>query len=220
MDALPVTTMIYDGIEADDTMAYTATHLVKENEQAVIMSTDKDFLQLVNDTTIVWSPTKKKVYNTKTVKEEFGIESKNILLYRTLDGDNSDEIPGIKGCGIKTLLKRFPEFGEDDKLSMDDLLRLCEDKQSEKKSKKIKLYDDIIKAQSQLEMNDRLMQLHDPEISGNLKMNILSKYDEQTKPLNKMEFMKVCLKYKTINSFGNMSNWLNQTFGTLIPDKA
>ena len=41
------------------------------------MSTDKDFLQLVNDTTIVWSPTKKKMYNKSLVKEEYGIESKN-----------------------------------------------------------------------------------------------------------------------------------------------
>ena len=74
------------------------------------MSTDKDFLQLVDDTTIVWSPTKKKLYNTKLVKEEFGIESKNLLLYRVLDGDKSDNIPGVYGCGIKTLVKRFQKL--------------------------------------------------------------------------------------------------------------
>ena len=60
LDGLPLTTMIYDGVEADDIMAYITTNILKEDEQAVIMSTDKDFLQLVNDTTIVWSPTKKK----------------------------------------------------------------------------------------------------------------------------------------------------------------
>ena len=57
LDALPLTTMIYDGVEADDIMAYISTKLLKEGEQSVIMSTDKDFLQLVDDDTIVWSPT-------------------------------------------------------------------------------------------------------------------------------------------------------------------
>ena len=73
LHGLPLTTMIYDGVEADDIIAYIGTNILKEDEQAVIMSTDKDFLQLVNDTTIVWSPTKKKMYNKSLVKEEYGI---------------------------------------------------------------------------------------------------------------------------------------------------
>lgn len=135
LHGLPLTTMIYDGVEADDIMAYITTNILKEDEQAVIMSTDKDFLQLVNDTTIVWSPTKKKMYNTKLVKEEYGIESKNLLLYRVLDGDKSDNIPGVYGCGIKTLVKRFPEITEEKKLSVDDLFQLCEEKIEETKGK-------------------------------------------------------------------------------------
>ena len=73
--------MMYDGCEADDIMAYISTQLLKENEhsrsscQLIRIS-----FNLVDDTTIVWSPTKKKLYNTKLVKEEFGIESKNLLL--------------------------------------------------------------------------------------------------------------------------------------------
>ena len=216
MDALPVTTMIYDGVEADDVMAYIATHLVKEDEQAVIMSTDKDFLQLVNEHVIVWSPTKKKIYNVDTVFEEYGIQSKNILTYRVLDGDNSDEIPGIKGCGIKTILKRFPEFSGDESLSVNDLFKLSEEKQPDKKSKKIKLYDDILKAKDQILMNEQLMQLSDPMLSGTIKMDVLSKYDEPLKPLNKLDFLKVSLKYKVADGYGDIQNWLNLTFSTLI----
>ena len=208
---LPVTTMIYDGVEADDVMAYITTQLLKEDEQAVVMSTDKDFLQLVNDSTIVWSPTKKKIYNKKVVKEEFGIESKNLLLYRVLDGDTSDNIPGIKGCGIKTLVKRIPELTEDTKLTVDDLLRLCEEK-----SGKVKLYDDILKAREQIKMNRELMQLDDPDISGVIKMNILDKFNEPNNQLNKLDFMKVSLKYKVVNSFGDINDWLKATFGSLI----
>ena len=53
--------MMYDSVEDfDDVMAYITTNILKEDEQAVLMSTDKDFLQLVDEKTIVWSPTKKE----------------------------------------------------------------------------------------------------------------------------------------------------------------
>lgn len=211
LNYLPVTNMIYDGVEADDVMAYITTQLLKEDEQAVVMSTDKDFLQLVNEKTIVWSPTKKKIYNRNVVKEEFGIESKNLLLYRVLDGDKSDNIPGVNGCGVKTLVKRFPELTEDVKLSVDDLFRLCEEKRG-----KIKIYDDILSARAQILMNRELMQLDDPDISGIIKMNILSKFNEPNDQLNKLDFMKVCLKYKAVNNFGDINDWLKTTFGNII----
>ena len=214
---LPLTTMIYDGVEADDVMAYITTNLLKEDEQAVVMSTDKDFLQLVNDKTIVWSPTKKKIYNKARVKEEFGIESKNLLLYRVLDGDSSDNIPGVYGCGIKTLVKRFPELTEDTKLSVDDLFTLCEQKKVETKGK-IKLYNDILEAKNQILLNRELMQLDDVDISGQIKMQVLDRFNEPIKPLNKMDFMKILLKYKVTSNFGDLNDWLKTTFGNLVTD--
>jgi DNA polymerase-1 len=217
LDYLPVTTMIYDGIEADDTMAYIATNLLKEDEQAVIMSTDKDFLQLVDEKTIVWSPTKKKIYNQNRIKEEFGLDPKNLLLYRVLDGDSSDNIPGVHGCGLKTVLKRYPEVTEDREISVDEFLELTEQKIEETKGK-IKIYKDILDAKNQIIMNERLMQLKDVDISGTIKMNILDRFNEQIKPLNKMDFMKVLLKYKVVNNFGDINDWLKRTFGGIITD--
>jgi 5'-3' exonuclease len=217
LHGLPLTTMIYDGVEADDIMAYIPTQILKEGEQAVLMSTDKDFLQLVDDNTIVWSPTKKKIYNKKVVKEEFGIESKNLLLYRVLDGDKSDNIPGVYGCGIKTVIKRFPELTEDTKLSVDDLLTLSEQKKEETKGK-IKLYNDILEAKKQILLNRELMQLDDVDISGVIKMQCLDRFNEPVKPLNKMDFMKILLKYKVVNNFGDINDWLKTTFGNLITD--
>ena len=214
LDNLPVTTMIYDGVEADDVMAYIATNLLKESEQAVLMSTDKDFLQLINERVTVWSPTKKKLYDKEMIKEEFGIESKNLLLYRMMDGDPSDEIPGVKGCGLKTLHKRLPELCGDEKLNLDDLLNLAKEKQG-----KIQIYNTILEAESQLRMNERLMQLSDVDISGIIKMQILDRFDEPTKPLNRMDFIKTCMKYKMANSFGtNVDSWLQSTWSKMICD--
>jgi DNA polymerase-1 len=211
---LPITTMIYDGVEADDVMAYIATNLLKEEEQAVLMSTDKDFLQLVNDTTIVWSPTKKKIYNKNVVKEEFGVEPKNLLLYRVLDGDVSDNVPGVKGCGIKTVVKRFPEITEDKKLTVEEFLQLAEDKRG-----KIKLYDTILESREQILMNKKLMRLDEQLISGNTKMDILTRFDEPIKPLNKLNFLQACMKYKVMDKFGNdINSWLKNTFQNIVTD--
>ena len=217
LHCLPVTTMIYDGVEADDVMAYITTNLLKEDEQAVVMSTDKDFLQLVDDKTIVWSPTKKKLYNKKLVKEEYGIESKNLLLYRVLDGDTSDNIPGVYGCGIKTLVKRFPEITENKKLTIDDLFKLCEDKIIETKGK-IKIYKDILDSKKQILLNQDLMQLENVDISGQIKMQVLDRFNQPVHSLNKMDFMKILLKYKVINNFGDVNDWCKTTFGNLITD--
>ena len=217
LNYLPVTTMIYDGVEADDVMAYVTTHLLKEDEQAVVMSTDKDFLQLVDDKTIVWSPTKKKIYNKKAVKEEYGIESQNILLYRILDGDSSDNIPGVYGCGIKTLIKRIPEITEEMEVSVEDLFNLCETKKVETKGK-IKLYNDILEAKEQILMNQKLMQLKDVDISGVLKMQVLDRFNQEIKHLNKIDFLKILLKYKVVNNFGDINDWTKSTFGNFITD--
>jgi DNA polymerase-1 len=217
LNYLPVTTMIYDGVEADDVMAYITTQLLKEDEQAVVMSTDKDFLQLVDDKTIVWSPTKKKIYNKKAVKEEFGIESKNLLLYRVLDGDVSDNIPGVYGCGIKTVIKRLPEITENTELTIDDLFNLCETKKVETKGK-IKLYNDILESKEQIVMNQKLMQLKDVDISGVIKMQVLDRFNQEIRPLNKIDFLKILLKYKVVNSFGDINDWTKGTFGNFITD--
>ena len=86
------------------------------------MSTDKDFLQLVSDRISVWS-TKKKLYNPEKVLEEYKVTSKNLLLSRIFEGDQSDNIKGVMGIGTKTLLKNFPQFGEDVKITRDEIIK-------------------------------------------------------------------------------------------------
>ena len=212
LDYLPVQTMIYDGIEADDTIAYLTKHTQQDLDgEVVIVSTDKDFLQLVSDKVSVFSPTKKKMYTRQVVFDEFGIWPENLLLYRTLDGDKSDNIPGIRGCGVKTLLKWFPELSEDRLITHEEFFKMCEEKQG-----KIKLYDDILKAKDQLLMNKRLMELDEPHIPTNQKLKILERFNVDDIQFNKLDFLKVGQKYKILQNWRDINDWLHSTFHNII----
>ena len=114
LNCLPVTMLAVDNIEADDSIAYIANEVFTEDKHKVqIVSTDRDFLQLVNNRISVWSPIKKKMYTPELMREEFGINASNYLLYRTFLGDKSDNIPGVKGVALKSLIKYFPMVTED-----------------------------------------------------------------------------------------------------------
>ncbi len=211
LDYLPITAMIYDGIEADDTIGYIAKHILKEDDECVIVSTDKDFLQLVDEKITVYSPTKKKTYNRIEVFNEYGLYPQNLLLFRTLDGDNSDNIPGVKGCGLKTVLKRFPELTEDRLVDFDELFTICDERKATSK-----IYSDILAQKDTVLRNNELMQLSDPNISGSEKMKILDRFNEPNKAFDKMDFLKVGMKYKILQNWNDINDWLKSTFGNII----
>lgn len=210
LEYLPVEIMLYDGIEADDVMGYIASQLLKEDELAVIMSADKDFLQLVNERVSVYSPTKKKIYDTKMVINEYGVHPNNFMVYRTLDGDKSDNIDGISGCGLKTIIKRFPEVVEEKEITIDKMFELCEERRSENK-----IYDKILDGKKLVERNFKLMQLSDPEIPTNKKLTINQKYLDNSAKLDKLGFIKKAMGMRTINSFGDVNSWIQSTFAKL-----
>ncbi len=109
LNLLPVNIMAIDNIEADDAMAYIANEIyTKDSQKVTIVSTDRDFLQLVNHRIQVWSPVKKKMYTSETLADEVGMHHKNYLMYRMFSGDKSDNIPGVDGVGLKTLIKNYP----------------------------------------------------------------------------------------------------------------
>jgi DNA polymerase-1 len=207
LEYLPVEIMLYDSIEADDVMGYIASQLLKEDESAVIMSADKDFLQLVNERVKVYSPTKKKLYDTNLVISEYGVHPANFMVYRTLDGDKSDN---IDGCGLKTIIKRFPEVVEEKEITIDDMFILCENRKSENK-----FYDKILDGKKIIERNYKLMQLSDPEIPTNKKLTINQKYLDNSAKLDKLGFIKKAMGMKVINSFGDVNSWIQTTFAKL-----
>jgi DNA polymerase-1 len=208
LSALPVTIMIYDGVEADDVMAYIATTLRQENEKVVIMSTDKDFLQLVNKDVSVYSPSKKKIYNIDEVVEEFGIHPHNFINFRMIDGDKSDNVEGISGLGIKSIIKAFPMLSESELHDTESMVEYAESL-----PKKSKAHELFLNNLAILERNRKLMQLSQPTFSGNLRMKILDRYNEPTTKFDKQTFLKYGLKHKMLEGFSNVLDWLQSTFG-------
>ena len=207
----PITTMIYDGIEADDVIGHIAKHVLGEDDECYIVSTDKDFLQLVDEKTFVFSPTKKKLYNRELVKSEWGMYPQNLLLFRTLDGDNSDNVPGVKGCGLKTVLKRFPELSEDREITFDEFFQICEDRRKE-----AKIYEDILAQKDDVLRNRQIMQLQEPHINTNTKLKINDRFAEPNKKFDKMEFIKAAMKYKILQNWKDINDWLKSTYTNII----
>ncbi len=183
-------------------MAYISQQLLPESD-CILMSTDKDFLQLVDDRVKVWSPTKKKLYTRKEVFEEYGIHSHNILTYRILDGDKSDNIIGVKGAGLKSLIKYIPQISEDKKFTAKDLLEFVNNSDS-----KIKLLENIKNSSILLKRNYLLMQLQNVDIPKHVKRKIQGAINGDVPQLVKYKFQTMFLKDKLTSSIPNLDNWI------------
>ncbi|MDR3274632.1 MAG: DNA polymerase I [Endomicrobium sp.] len=110
--ALNIADIEIQGYEADDLIATLAQNNKKNNMQTVIVTGDKDILQLAEDENIlIWNDSKDIMHNTKSVKEKYGVEPKQLTDVFALMGDAVDNVPGIKGIGEKTAVKLIKEFG-------------------------------------------------------------------------------------------------------------
>ena len=207
LNNLPVSTLALENIEADDSIAYACKQVLTES-QCFIMSSDKDFIQLVDDRISVWSPTKKKLYFKDDVEVDYGVPAHNFLLYRVLTGDKSDCIPGIKGTGLKTLQKRIPALFSDKKLTLDDLVDMSADSS-------IKMLQQITDSTDQLELNYKLMQLHDVDISGKSKEIIRNVINGELTRLNKTNFKLLLMEDRMTNGIKNLDFWIREVFTTL-----
>jgi len=209
LETLPITVLSPENIEADDAMAYISQQLYPKS-QCILMSTDRDFLQLVDDRVQVWSPTKKKFYFKDTIQEEFGISHKNFLMFRVLTGDSSDDIPGIRGAGTKTLQRRLPILFEDNRIELEDLYNYISDS-----GDKTKLAQQILDSKEQLELNHRLMQLQDVDISGHSKNSIMESVRRPIPTLAKPKFLSMILEDTLNMNIKNPELWLKDSFGVL-----
>ena len=109
LPVMGIASVIRPGVEADDLMAHAARMAL--SQRPIIVTSDKDLLQCVNDYISVYSPMQDIIYTPDLVLETFGVKPHNITEWRALQGDSSDNIPGVVGIGEKTATKLFQQFG-------------------------------------------------------------------------------------------------------------
>ena len=204
---LPVKTTILDKVEADDIIAVLAKKLVKKhNSTCFIVSSDKDFLQLVTDKIILYRPMEKEYYTPKVVEEKLGLLSKNFILYKTLLGDNSDNIPGVKGLGVKGIFKKFPEL-KSQELTLEDIFDI-----STRKFKDHVVYSRIIQDRNRIETSYKVMDLSTPMIDERGKEHIDNLISEDIPKLNSDMFIQFYNEDKMGGMIRNLENWLKEIF--------
>lgn len=162
LNLLPISIIAVDRLEADDVIGYTARKLYNDDRDShcCIMSSDNDFLQLINDRTYIYSPTKKKHYYEAEVVEEFGVHPKNYLLYKCFLGDTSDNVKGIHGIGEKKLPKLFPQMASPEVVTFESIYDTCEDPPI-----KSVMYNRVLQGKRILFINEQIMNLSRPNIA-------------------------------------------------------
>lgn len=211
LQCLPVTLISIDNIEADDTIAYLTTEVFRpKKSEVIIMSDDKDFIQLINEQTSVWRPVEKKYYTPKEVLDRFGIPSHNFIHYKIFMGDGSDNIKGINGIGIKTLQSKFPLLLDDKIIAVEDVLHYCTTKKDEHK-----VYRTVLECEDQLRLNWQLMSLEDLDISSNFKLMIVDIANRPISKLDTFNFKKMFMRDKIYTTIPNVDSWLSTSFNSL-----
>ncbi len=207
---LPVTVFAVNNVEADDVIAYLTNINAERENKTTIMSTDKDFLQLVSENVKYWNPAKKRLYGPEEVLREYEVHPHNFVFYRIMDGDKSDNIPGIERFGISTVRKFFTELQEPDKKSLDFIIEKAKITESSVCKK-------IADNRELLEMNMQLMRLDDPEMSGTIKIDILDKFDNPVYEFNHIKVGSLFTEYKLMGAFrGKFNEWMLNTWSPLM----
>ena len=145
MQAMNIPLFEYENYEADDVLGSLAQKAEKRKIPAVIVTTDKDLLQLVDDSITVFNPAKEIYLDEAKVKEFFGVAPSQVIDVLSLWGDPSDNVPGVPGIGEKTSKQLIGQFG-----SLDNLLRRLSEVKNPRLREKIDQNRDQLEVSRQL----------------------------------------------------------------------
>tara|TARA_R110002126_G_scaffold78303_2_gene195099 strand:+ start:634 stop:1653 length:1020 start_codon:yes stop_codon:yes gene_type:complete len=211
LECLPLQQIMMEKLEADDIIAYLAQQADKNNKKITIVSSDKDFLQMVNKNIEVYAPIKKKVFKGDNIKDELKVIPENYNIVKALLGDNSDGLKGVKGLGIKTIISQFPDLVSKPSMTLDYVFQVCEDNLEGKK-----IFSKIIHEWDKVETNYKLMNLHESVLDIKEKNTILDIIKEEIPDLQAGAFLHLLDTDKIEGVTKNTEGWLENFRGLTV----
>jgi len=214
LNNMPIIQFMLPEIEADDVISYATTMSHYDGWQKIIVSNDRDFMQLCDEETVLWRPTKDEVLNTTRIVEQTGVHPTNMALARAIIGDASDNLPGIKGAGFATVAKRLGFLAESSTHTVDRVIEHCETKMEESK---LKFYSAVAENRELLEHNYKMMQLYAPQMSIQSKRFVKESVENFEFDFNRTEIVGMMRD----DGFGEL-NWedLRANLNRIISDNA
>ena len=185
----PVIQFMENLVEADDVISYVKNSSTFNDWQKVIVSADKDFIQLLDDKTILHRPIQKEYLNKNAVVEKFRIHPTNFALARAIVGDSSDNLPGVPRVGLETVAKRFPFLKEEHTYYLSSILEECT-----RPENKQKVYTNILDSKELIENNYDIMQLSSPMLSIQAKRGIDETFEHYKPHYNQTEMRKMMIR--------------------------
>ena len=214
LECLPIHQIMMEKLEADDIIAHIAKQATNSKvKKCTIVSSDKDFLQLIDETVEVYAPVKKKTFSKKNILQELGVHPENYNLVKALVGDNSDNLAGVKGLGIKTIIKEFPKLITDSNLTLDYIYDVCEQKLENKK-----IFSKVLHEWNKVENNFKMMDLHESVLDSKEKSFILELLKSSVPNLQTGAFMHLLESDQIEGITKNTEGWL-ETFRGLTVTK-
>lgn len=167
--AMNIPSFEIQGIEADDIIATAAQLLSLQGHKVIIVSGDKDLLQLVDDRVVMWDPMKDKVMDSAAVEGKYHVKPEQLLDCYSLMGDSSDNVPGVPGVGPKTAQKLINQYG-----SLEKVYEALTD------MKKSKLQERLAENRDQAFLSRDLIRLkYDADIPGDISGYLPQEPDEK-----------------------------------------
>src|SRR6056300_767159 len=207
LDCLPVQQMMAEKLEADDIVAYLAKRASNAGKKVTIVSSDKDFLQLIDNNIEVYPPVKKKTFNKDNIFNELKVLPTNYNIVKALLGDNSDNLQGVKGLVIKTIVSQFPKLLTE-KTDLDYVYKIAEKNLDGKK-----IFAKIIHNWSKVETNFELMDLHNTSLDSKEKSYVESILKEPVPDLQTGAFLHLLDQDKIEGITKNTEGWLENFRG-------
>jgi len=211
LQCLPIKILSIDGAEADDIIAFLSKEITKnKNNRAYIISADNDFVQLVDENISIYRSVEKEFITPQYVKEKYRVHPSNFLIYKTLMGDNSDKVGGIKGLGPDKFQKLFSEVMGSEELTMDHIYDICA-----LKFKEHVIYCRALEDFDNLRKAYKIMDLSNPMLDDQEKGYILEQVKESPYELDAETFLRFYHKDGLGNVLKNVDYWIKENWSTV-----